>query len=119
MFDFRDLVANYSTPITIIEESEGYYDYENGGKWVPGEPQEIEATAAVVQMSVKELNTMAQYGEGGVYTRDDRKIYIHRKLKIGQKIIHKGLKYKISQEADYSDLTEGGLRVYYARKVGE
>lgn len=117
MYDFRDLVAKYSTPVTIIEETEGYYDYENGGKWVPGGPQEIETTAAVLQMSIKELNTAVQHGEGGAYTRDDRKVYIHRELKTGQEIIRKGNRYKISQEADYSDFTEGGLRIYYARRV--
>ena len=117
MYDFQDLVAKYSTPITVIEEAEGHYDYDNGGKWVPGIPKEIETSAAVLQMSIKELNTMAQYGEGGSYTRDDRKVYIHRELKIGQEIIRKGNRYKISQEADYSDFTVGGLRIYYARRV--
>jgi hypothetical protein len=117
MFNFRDIIAKYSSPISLTVEVEGHYDYDHGGVWVPGVLTEVETTAAVMNLSTKELNTTVQYGEGGAYTRHDRKIYIYQPLKIGQVITHKTNLYKVSQEADYSDYTEGGLRIYYARRV--
>lgn len=117
MFDFRDIIAKYGGPILLIEETEGHYDYNNGGTWVNGEPTEVESTAAVMHLSIKELSTTVQHGDGGAYTKDDKKVYIYRPLKIGQEIIHKVNRYEVSQEADYSDHTEGGLRIYYARRV--
>lgn len=123
MFDFRDIIKKYGKTIYVIEETEGYYDYDNGGEWVPGQREEVGVTAAILQISTKELNSQtAQYGEGGLYTTDDRKIYIHKALEVGQQVIDRedtaNKAYTIDREVDYS-YHANGLRVYYARRVAK
>lgn len=121
MFDFKNIVEKYASmngPITVIEETEGYYDPNQGGKYIPGETIETEVKAAIMPLSLNEMHDQLQYNEGGAYTRKDRKIYTFTKLKQGQNIKHKGDEYTIAEGIDYSDYEESGLRVYYARRVG-
>lgn len=120
MFDFTKLIEKYGKKILIVEESEGYYDYDNGGTWVPGQSQEEEVTAALLPINKNELNSLnAQYGEGGRYMTDDKKLYIHRQMKIGQQLIDGSAGddkiYTCDKEADYSDYANG-LRMYIVRR---
>lgn len=116
MFDFRDLIEQYSSTITIIRQSEGHYDYEQGGIWVPGQEQRIEIRGAVISLSTRELNEQLQYGEGGAYTRADRKVYTHEDLKPSEIIEHKGNRYTVAEKVDYADLANG-LVIYFVRRV--
>lgn len=121
MFDFKNLVGKYADmngPITVIEEKKGYYDPNQGGKYVPGETIKTEVKAAIMPLSLKEMHDQLQYGEGGAYTREDRKIYTFTKLKQGQNIKHKGDEYMIAEGIDCSNYEKSGLRVYYARRAG-
>lgn len=116
MFDFRDLIEQYSSDITIIRQTVGYYDYENGGIWVPGEEERIEARGAVIPLSRRELSEQLQYGEGGAYTREDRKVYIHTHLEPKEVLEHKGIRYMVAEKVPYEDLASG-LNIYFIRRV--
>ena len=116
MFDFHDLIEQYSSDITIIRQIEGHYDYKNGGKWVPGGEELIEARGAVIPLSRRELSAQLQYGEGGVYTREDRKVYTHTPMETGDVLEHKGMRYKVAEKVPYEDLASG-LSIYYIRRV--
>lgn len=116
MFDFQNIIEQYSSDIFIICEAEGYYDYGNGGIWMPGEREEIKIRGAVLPLSNRELNEQLQYGEGGGYTRSDRKIYTHTSLEVGELVEHKGLRYKVAEKIDYADLASG-LSFYIVRRV--
>ncbi|SMB95364.1 hypothetical protein SAMN00017405_0391 [Desulfonispora thiosulfatigenes DSM 11270] len=116
--NFSNLIKKHSTIIKLISDKEGYYDYENGGTWVSGQSEPVDEEAAVFQLSIKDLNSNIQYSEGGQYTRQDIKIYIHKKLLIGQKIVYKDNEFTLSEEIDYTEHASG-LRVYLARRAGE
>ncbi|HBQ85282.1 MAG TPA: hypothetical protein DD811_02200 [Syntrophomonas sp.] len=116
MFDFHNLIERYSSAITIISQSEGYHDYENGGIWVPGTEDRIETSGAVLPLSSRELNEQLQYGEGGAYTRSDRKLYTHEDLETGELLEHSGNRYTVAEKMDYADIASG-LRIYYIRRV--
>ena len=112
MFDFLRLIEKHSTDIIVVRHTEGYYDYENGGVWVPGEEQRIEFRGAVLPLNKNQL----QYNEGGAYTRKDRQVYVHVELAEGETIEHQGNKYTVAEKGDYADLASG-LRVYFVRRV--
>lgn len=115
-FDFHNLIEQYSSDIAIIRQGEGYYDYSQGGVWVPGTEERIETRGAVLPLSTRELNEQLQYGEGGAYTRGDRKVYIHETLKPGETLEHKENRYNVSERVDYADLASG-LNIYFVRRV--
>lgn len=118
MHDFRNLVKKYSVPISVEEETGGFYDYEDGGKWKP-KIKTRETTAAVFNLTTKDLSgTTIQYGEGGSYSKEDIKIYIHEQLAEGCKITYKGKRYTVSTELDHADHAHG-LRFYIARRAGK
>lgn len=116
MFDFHNLIEQYSSDIAIIRESEGYYDYSQGGVWVPGAEERIETRGAVLPLSTRELNEQLQYGEGGAYNRSDRKVYTHESLELGEILEHKGFRYTIAEQVPYTDLASG-LNIYFVRRV--
>lgn len=116
MFDFYNLIEQYSSDIAIIREGEGYYDYSQGGVWVPGAEERIETRGAVLPLSRRELSEQLQYGDGGAYTRADRKIYTHEALEPGETLEHKGLRYTVAEKIPYADLASG-LNVYFVRRV--
>lgn len=113
MFDFSDTLKKYEQPITIIEPGEGHWD-EDSGQWVPGEDEEVEATAAVLPLSDEER----LQGEGGTYTSDDRKMYYHGELSHGQKVVINDNEYTVDKEKDYS-FHASGLRIYILVRKGE
>ena len=115
MFDFKRLIKKYSKePAYILRETAGYYDWEQGGMWVPGGEKEIEIEGAVVPLSNEDL----QFDEGGTYTIEDRKLYCYEEIDKGEKIKHKGKIYTVMEKKDYSDFTEG-LRIYFLKKAGD
>ena len=117
-FDFRNLVGKYSKPIVVEEETGGEHDYDNGGKWKPT-IKTWETTAAIFNLSSRDVRGYAiQYGEGGSFTREDIKIYIHAPLVIGAKVTYKNDIFTVSTEVDHSDHAHG-LRIYIARRSGK
>lgn len=116
MFDFHNLIERYSSDIAIIREGEGYYDYSQGGVWVPGSEERIETRGAVIPLSTRELNEQLQYGEGGAYTRGDRKVYIHEPLEVGEILEHNEARYMVAEKVPYEDLASG-LNIYFIRRV--
>jgi hypothetical protein len=116
MFDFHNLIERYSSDIAIIREGEGYYDYSQGGVWVPGSEERIETRGAVIPLSSRELNEQVQYGEGGAYTRGDRKVYTHDNLEPGETVEHNGMRYTVAEKVPYEDLASG-LNIYFIRRV--
>jgi len=115
-FDFRNLVAKYSKPIMIEEETEGFYDHDDGGKW-KAKTKSWETTAAIFNLSTQDIRGYAiQYGEGGTFTREDVRIYIHENLTIGAKVTYKGHVYTVASAIDHGDHAHG-LRLYIARKA--
>lgn len=69
--------------------TDGYYDMEHGGVWVPGGTETVEKEAIILPLSSEDL----KYDTGGTYTREDIKIYV---------------KYP-----------DGGFEIYYARRINE
>jgi len=112
VFDFSRLIVKHSTSFTVIEETEGHYDQDNGGVWVPGTEQESTVTGAVLPLSSDEL----RYDQNGTYATADRKIYIYTELKKGQRVIHNGKEYTIHEDKNYSP--QAGVYIYYAKRVG-
>lgn len=112
MFDFSRLIEEHSTQFTVIIETEGHYDQDNGGIWVPGTGQEITLDGAILPLSSDEL----RHDANGTYTTADRKIFVYTELKKGQRINHKGKEYTIHEDKDYS--SQSGVYVYYAKRAG-
>ncbi|KGF35862.1 hypothetical protein HMPREF2134_03240 [Peptoniphilus lacrimalis DNF00528] len=119
MFDFKNLVANYSKGTTkALIKSEGYYDQEKGGIYVPGEEINlILIPAAIVPLSNDDL----KFDEGGNYSYDNRKLYCYKQLEKGtliENIQSYGVTktYKILGEKDYSDYDDG-LYIYIVERA--
>lgn len=112
MFNFKRLISKFGKyPVYLLEESEGYRDPYQGGKWVPGEIEEIEIEGAVIPLSNDDL----RFDEGGTYTVTDRKLYCYKKMTKGNQIKHKENLYTILESKDYADFDEG-LYIYIVRK---
>ncbi len=112
--DFQDVLEELEHNITIIEHP-GEWSTESNEYVYQSDPQSVSARAVILPLT----NDDIQYGEGGTYTRHDRKIYIHRELEHGQKIIDErdSKHYTVQQEKDYS-LVASGLRIYFIVRVG-
>lgn len=99
MFNFRELISKYSNenPYLKTTETEGYYDYENGGIWTEGEVVYEEFQGAVLPLG-KET-----YYDNTGYTADDKKLYTYSMIENNQIVKHKGKTYTIMEIKDYSD----------------
>lgn len=115
MYSFKRLIKKYSkVPAFVIEEKDGYTDYEQGGIYVPGTIEKVLIeNGAIVPLSTQDL----EYGEGGTYTKEDRKLYCYVNLVKGTKIEHKGLNYTIQGNLDYGDF-DIGLCIYIIKRGG-
>ena len=113
MFNFKRLIKKYGkAPVTIKRYGQGHYDYENGGVWVKGEEEIIDIEGAVVPLSNSDLN----YGEGGTYSSEDRKIYTYTEIGLGSKVTHKEKEYTVQEGKDYTDF-DNGLNLYFMKRV--
>lgn len=121
MFDFRRLINKYSNgEVKIIQETEGFYDPNQGGDWVPGETIEtIISPAAIVPLNKNDL----AFGEAGTYSNEDRKIYCYKEMKKGTVIKHTHSKgsardYMVLEDSNYGDFDtrEDGLFIYIIRR---
>lgn len=114
-FNFKRLVDKYSKhPVYQVSQTDGYYDYANGGIWVDGSITEIEFAGAVLQLTAKDL----QYEENGAYSSEDRKLYCYNELQNNDKIKYKGLTYTILKKVDHSDYDSSLYKYFISRKEG-
>lgn len=114
MFDFSDLIEEYSLAIQIIlpenPDDKGHYD-ENTGEWVPPTPAEpINTKAVVIPFSSNEL-----YQSGGRLSSADRQLIISMDIPIKSTVIAEGHKYSVEQELPYS--AYAGFNVYELKWV--
>jgi len=115
MFNFKRLTNKYSKePVYLLRVTEGYYDWEQGGIWIPSGEEEIEIKGAVVPLSNEDL----QFDEGGTYTTEDRKLYCYEEIDKGEKIKHKEKIYTVIEKKDYSDFAKG-LSIYFLKRAGD
>jgi hypothetical protein len=102
----------------VEEETEGYFDQGDGGKWKP-KIKIWETRAAVFNVSNRFVSGHSvRFGEGGTFTREDVAIYIHEELAIGARVTHKGNIFTVSSQIDFADHAHG-LRIYTGRRTGE
>lgn len=114
MYNFKRLINKYSKlPVYRLIETDGYYDIDNGNIWVDGDIAELVFDGAIVPLSNEELN----FGEGGTYTTEDRKLYCYEDLEKGSKILHKEKDYTVMNEKDYEDFDKE-LRIYILKRGG-
>lgn len=114
-YNFERLIKKYSKfPVYELKETEGYHDPNQGGIYIQGTIEEILIEgAAVVPLSNDDLN----YGEGGTYTTEDRKMYCYTKIEKGTKIKFKDKDYTVMESKDYEDF-DIGLFIYILKRGG-
>lgn len=113
MYNFKRLIKKYSKtpPKRLTVTGDGYYDYENGGEWVPATGTWSEFEGAIVPMNSDDL----EYRENNPYTSQDRKLYTYVDIPLNEKIQHRGNEYTVQERIDYSEY-DTDLRIYYLRK---
>lgn len=117
--DFTDLIQQNSEPITVLVPGEGHRDWDNGGEWKEESPQEQQEMAAVFPIGQNRTSeSRLQYGEGGTYSISDIKVYILKKLAIGEKVKWKNKTYTISEEIDHTSHSKD-LYIYLCKRGAE
>lgn len=116
--NFKRLIKKYSTGRVLAKvNSEGYYDMEQGGKWIEKKIEDkIVSPAAIVPLSNDDL----KFDGGGTYSHDNRKLYCYERLPKGtfiENVQEDGTVklYKILAEKDYSDF-DTGLHIYFLER---
>lgn len=114
IFNFRQLISRHkSEEVSTIIETDGYYDYANGGKYIEGKTVRVPlAIAAVIPIPKDEIKR----SDGGYYSADAKKLYTYTGLDKGCKVDHRGNLYKITGEQDYSE-HDKDLHIYYLERV--
>lgn len=114
--DFSELFDEWEVPFQRIPKGAGYYDQENGGKWVSGFAPSMQCFGIVTTLTYKDANQL-QFSPGGVYTRDDRKVYVRlpNVLAIDDRIVYEGLTYRVLERAPYSEYA--GFDLFIAKRV--
>lgn len=111
MFNFKRLVGKYGkNPFYLVTETDGGYDYTQGGIWVEGTITETVQEGAVVPLTADDL----KYDENGTYTTQDKKVYSYANYTQGQKIKYLNKYYTIQQKSGYSEF-DTNLNIYWAR----
>jgi len=113
MIDVTALIRRRSVGLEVpTGESEGYYDFENGGVWVPPQVTYETVDAVVVPVQVDEV----MFDNGGAYVNQYRKAYTSSDIEIGTKVKFKGRSFTVMEAKDYSDYA-AGLRVYFIKRT--
>ncbi len=111
---FGQVFGRFKTTFTVHVPAAGSRDWDNAGRWVPGEAVTSSYEGIILPMS----NDRLVYEEGGTYTNEDIRIYAEPPytLEIGWRVEHNGRQYLVQEEKLYDQ--HGGYRVYLARRVG-
>jgi hypothetical protein len=108
--DFSALFDWLQTPIIVVEEdTAGAYNDE--GIWVGGTPVEQTELGIVLPFSTDDLDNAPE----GQFSVLDRKLYLRRSLKLGQKVKVEGQMYTVQQGKDYA--AQAGFCQYYLKRV--
>ena len=113
VLDFTPVFDEFGTDFTAIEFGTGYYDYTQGGVWVPGEEIVHQLRSIITPLTTDDVT----FDEGGTYTRQDVKIHYQGTLGVGWEIKYRGLRYKILEEKLYDK--HANFNEYYARRIEE
>ena len=121
LYKFKKLIGRYSQgTASAIIESEGYYDMQNGGKYVEGKSEEIDLfPCAIVPLNSDDL----AFDEAGTYNDDNAKMYCYKHLAKKTKIKYikndnRVYYYTVLKSKDYSDYDKD-LQIYLIRRVSE
>lgn len=101
MFDFSDLLDEFSLPIQVIMPNSGVQGtYSSStGEWVPPDsPDPINTAGAVIPYSSNEI-----YQSGGRLTKSDRQLLINMDIPLKSIVISSGQKYSVEQVIPYMD----------------
>ncbi len=104
MFDFQTMLEQYQQDIVIITETDG--SWGSDGQWSEGTLTETETQAPVLPVSPDDMKF-----DDLTYSANDRKIYYHGHLAIGQKVKIDDIEVSVMQRRDYS-YHANGLRIY-------
>ena len=117
LFNFKVLVRKYKTGRVLAQIREPDRYDEDNGLAIKGEHKVVQlSNFAIVPLSNNELAN----DEGGMYSRDDRKLYCYLSMEKGTDICniqnngHKKF-YKIMEVRDYSDFDDG-LFIYVLKR---
>ena len=110
---FNTIFGSFSIPFTAVEFLAGHYDYSQGGEWIKGE----EISHSITGMILPLTNDDTQFQEGGIYSRQDIKIYYRGVLGIGWKIEYRDRRYRILEERIYDEYTD--FNIYFARRIDD
>lgn len=104
LFDFSDLLSEYSLPIEVIPPDsgeKGQYD-DDTGEWVPPKQDKpIKTEGALIPYSVNQI-----YQSGGRLTEFDRQLLINMDIPPKSLVIYKNQKYSVENEVPYSDYAD-------------
>lgn len=112
LYDFNRLIEKYGVECQLIfGAASGSYV---GGEWVPAPaPPDRSIFGAVIPMTDRKI-----YQSGGTYTEQDREFVSLEEIPLEPThyILHKGTKYQIQGNTDYSDYA--GFYAYNLKRVG-
>jgi hypothetical protein len=101
-FEFGDLLAEYSLPLTMLQSgTPGHFD--DNGEWVPGSDYtEVPITGALIPFSQNQI-----YQSGGRLTDSDRQLLIGKSdIPAKTVIVHAGQKYSVEGKTPYEDYAD-------------
>ena len=121
-YNLSRLISRYSHG-TLVVESEAVRN-PDGSISVPEKTESFkQGEFAVVPLNQDTLN----FGGGGVYSIDDRKLHCYKRLNKGQYVQHTNAhgeckRYRVMSQSDYSDFERAsgdGLHSYILKRSGK
>lgn len=100
-FDFRRLIAKYSSEFAAEIPSEGEYD--DRGRWVEASPKQITLNGAIISHRQSKI-----FKAGGTITAQDKALYMLEPLEKplqGAKITYEGKIYSVGSELENAKFT--------------
>ena len=112
-FNFQRLIKKYESEFTAITQTDGFFDYENGGEWVAGEIVKTSLRGAILNQSENKI-----FRSEGALTEKDKQLVtlspIDDKLH-GARIIYEDNEYSIMNCVQNAKFT--GVYVYTLKYV--
>lgn len=111
LFQFDRLLQKYSAKCGLLSEaSSGNYV---GGEWLPAPAPPLEdIIGAVLPMTDRKI-----YQSGGIYSEQDKEFLTTQEIPLVpvHYVVHKGMKYQVQENTDYSDFA--GFYAYNLKRV--
>lgn len=86
-----------------IKSSDGSYDFENGGQWIPGKEEKISFQGVILPIGSKDL----ERDFIGAYTKTTQKVYTNGyAMKVGTRIYdpQEDITYTVTQELGHNSI---------------